>query len=237
MKRNNIFQGISLFIACLVTGCASYTPTLVKLEPSGPNVTKTIKGDLTIYVEEFVSPSKSETAFDTDMAEEGVLPLLIQVSNGGEDPCEILAEDIIVRGDSVLKPLTPEVAADKASRSAVGKAIGWSLIVPIIAIPVAVIASASHTSKVNLKMVADFNAKAFQDASLQPNTDHTGFIFLELEEGMQDTSGLTLEMTVRNVGTGEVMIISAAVPAATFTQKEKDISPKEEEEEPGVIHN
>ncbi len=33
------------------------------------------------------------------------------------------------------------------------------------------------------------------------------------------------------------MIIAAAVPAATFTQKEKDISPKEEEEEPGVIHN
>jgi hypothetical protein len=87
---------------------------LVKLEPSGPNVSKAVEGDLTIYVEEFVSPSKSETAFDTDMAEEGVLPLLIQVANGGEDPCEILAKDIIVRGDSVLKPLTPEEAADKA---------------------------------------------------------------------------------------------------------------------------
>jgi len=237
MKRNNIFQGISLFTACLLTGCASYTPTLVKLEPSGPNVTKTIKGDLTIYVEEFVSPSKSETAFDTDMAEEGVLPLLIQVSNGGEDPCEILAEDIIVRGDSVLKPLTPEEAADKASRSAVGKAIGWSMIVPIIAIPVAVIASASHTSKVNLKMVADFNAKAFQDTTIQPNTNHTGFIFLALEEGMQDTSGLTLELTAKNAGTGEVMIMTASVPNASFAQKEKDISPKEEEEDYGIIQN
>jgi len=54
---------------------------------------------------------------------------------------------------------------------------------------------------------------------------------------MQDTSGLTLEMTVKNVGTGEVMIIAAAVPAATFTQKEKDISPKEEEEDYGIIQN
>ncbi len=237
MKRNNIFQGISLFTACLLTGCASYTPTLVKLEPSGPNVTKTIKGDLTIYVEEFVSPSKSETAFDTDMAEEGVLPLLIQVTNSGQEPFEVKLNDIFVRGDSVLKPLTPEEAADKASRSAVGKAIGWSMIVPIIAIPVAVIASASHTSKVNLKMVADFNAKAFQDTTIQPNTNHTGFIFLALEEGMQDTSGLTLEMTVKNVGTGEVMIVTASVPAASFAQKEKDISPKEEEEDYGIMHN
>lgn len=232
MKRNHFFQGISLITACLLTGCASYTPTLVKLDPAGPNVSKAVSGDLTIYVEEFVSPSKSEIAFDTDMAEEGVLPLLIQVSNGGEDPCEILAGDIFVRGDAVLKPLTPEEAADKASRGAVGKAIGWSLIVPIIAIPIAATASAVHTSGVNKKMVADFKAKAFQDASIQPNTNHTGFLFLELEEGMQDTSGLTLEMTAKNIGTGEVMIMTAAVPNASFTQKEKEKAPSPSESRP-----
>ena len=232
MKRNDTLRGISLFMACLLTGCASYTPTLVKMYPSGPNVNKVVQGDLTLYVEEYVTPEKSEAAFDTEMAEEGVLPLLILVENNGQQTLEVKTADILVRGDDVLKPLTPEEAADKASRSAVGKAIGWSMIVPIIAIPVAVIASASHTSKVNLKMVADFNVKAFQDGAILPNKDRSGFLFLEIEEGMQDTSGLTLEMTAKNIETGEVMTMTAAVPNASFTQKEKASSQDEKEKHP-----
>jgi hypothetical protein len=106
------------------------------------------------------------------------------------------------------------------------------MIVPIIAIPVAVIASASHTSKVNLKMVADFNVKAFQDGAILPNKDRSGFLFLELEEDMQDTSGLTLEMTAKNIETGEVMTMTAAVPAANFTQKEKASSQDEKGKHP-----
>ncbi len=232
MKRNDTLRGISLFMACLLTGCASYTPTLVKMYPSGPNVNKVVQGDLTLYVEEYVTPEKSEAAFDTEMAEEGVLPLLILVENNGQQTLEVKTADILVRGDDVLKPLTPEEAADKASRSAVGKAIGWSMIVPIIAIPIAVIASASHTSKVNLKMVADFNVKAFQDGAILPNKDRSGFLFLELEEDMQDTSGLTLEMTAKNIETGEVMTMTAAVPAANFTQKEKASSQDEKGKHP-----
>jgi hypothetical protein len=211
--------------------------------PSGPNVNKVVQGDLTLYVEEYVTPEKSEAAFDTEMAEEGVLPLLILVENNGQQTLEVKTADILVRGDDVLKPLTPEEAADKASRSAVGKAIGWSMIVPIIAIPIAVIASASHTSKVNLKMVADFNVKAFQDGAILPNKDRSGFpnkdrsgfLFLELEEDMQDTSGLTLEMTAKNIETGEVMTMTAAVPAATFTQKEKASSQDEKGKHPSEI--
>ena len=231
MKRNASFKGICLFVACLLPGCASYTPILVKLDPSGPNVSKAVNGDLTIYVEEFVSPSRSETAFDTDMAKEGVLPLLIQVKNSGQEPYEVKGEDIFVRGDTVLKTLTPEEAADKASRGAVGKAIGWSLIVPIIAIPIAATASALHTSKVNKKIVADFTAKAYQGGVIEPNNNHTGFLYLELPEGVQDTSGLNLELTAKNVGTGEVMNLTAAVPAASFAQKEKTSSQTEQEED------
>lgn len=232
MKRDQItFKGISLVMAFLFTGCASYTPTLVKLDTSGPNVSKAVKGDLTVYVEEYATPSKSEIAFDTDMAEEGVLPLLIQVVNGGQEAFEIHGGDVIVRGDEVLKPLTPEEAADKASRGAVGKAIGWSLIVPIIAIPVAVTASALHTSGVNKKIVADFMAKRYEGGVIEPNSNRTGFLYLELPEGLQDTSGLSLELTAKNVGTGEVMILAARVPAASFTQKEKASSQPEEKED------
>jgi hypothetical protein len=222
-----MFKGISWFMACLLTGCASYTPTLVRLDPSGLNVSKAVKGDLTLYVEEYATPSKSEIAFDEDLAEEGVLPLLIQVVNGGQDPYEATADDIIVRGDTVLKPLTPAEAASEAKRDAVGKAIGWSLIVPIIAIPIAATASVIHTSKVNKKVVADFSAKAFQGGAIQPHQDRSGFLFLALENGMHDLSGLNLELTAKNVETGEVMVMTVPVPAASFTQKAIAISPSE----------
>lgn len=233
MTPGNVLKGISLVMACLFTGCASYTPTLVRLDPSGPNVSRAVKGELTIYVEEYATSSKSEIAFDDDLAEEGVLPLLIQVANGGQNPYEVRAEDIIVRGDSVLKPLTPEEAASEAKRDAVGRAIGWSLIVPIIAIPVAAAASAVHTSKVNKKVVADFSAKAFQGGEIQPNHDRSGFLFLALENEIQDLSGLNLELAAKNVETGELTIMTVPVPAASITQKANAISPSESPGSPG----
>ncbi len=217
-------------MACLLTGCAGYTPTLVKMYPSGPNVNKAVQGDLTLYVEEYVTPEKSEAALDTEMAEEGVLPLLILVKNNGQQTLEVKTADILVRGDDVLKGLTPEEAVDRASRGAVGKAIGWSLIVPIIAIPVAVVASAAHTSKVNKQMVHDFSSKAFEDGAILPDQNRSGFLFFELEEGRKDLAGLRLELTAKNVSTGEVVTIASPLPAATFTPKEETSEKKEEDD-------
>ncbi len=222
MKKGNVLeQGLLLFMTCVLAGCTSYTPTLVRLNPSGPNITKATHGDLTLYIDEYATPEKSAKAFDTDMADEGVLPLLILVENNGEDPCEVKPADIIVRGDTVLKGLIAEEAVEKASRGAVGRAIGWSLIVPIIAIPIAATASAVHTSGVNKQIVQDFSAKVFQDSVILPHKDHSGFLFFELDEGRKDLAGLTLEMTAKNVTTGEVVTFAAPLPAATFAEKEE----------------
>lgn len=219
MKRNNMMKGISLLMACLLVGCASYTPTMVRLDASGPNVKKVAEGDFTLYVEEYITSEKAERAFDTNLAEEGVLPLLILLENNGDIPCEVV--EIVVQGDTPLRQLTPEEAADKAGRSAVGRAIGWSLIVPIIAIPIAAATSAGHTSKVNNQMVADFTAKAFLDEVIQPNKDFSGFVYFELEEERQDLAGLTLEMTAKNIVTQELTTITTPLPAARFTRKEE----------------
>lgn len=221
MKRTKAFKGICWFIASLFAGCASYTPTLAKLNASGPNIGKAVQGDLTLYVDEYATPEKSQKAFDTKLAEEGVLPLLIQVTNEGRDPYEIKVADIVVRGDAPLKAITPEEAAGKAKRSAVGRAVGWSLIVPIIAIPIAAAASATHTSKVNKQILQDFSQKAFQDGVIAPHKDQSGFLFLELEKERKDLSGLSLEVTAKNLVTGELVAVAMPLPAANFTVKEK----------------
>lgn len=236
MRQNRIYIGVYLLIAFLFTGCASYVPVLTKLDPSGPNVSKQVNGSLTLYVEEYATTEKSEKAFDTDFVKEGVLPLLIATENTGKDSYEIKASDIAVRnGNAPLKAMSSEEAASKAERSAVGMALGWSLIVPIISIPIAVVASSMHTSEVNEKMVQDFEAKRFKEGIINPHKQLSGFLFLELEEGRKDLSGLSLELTATNVTTGEIVKVTTPLPNATFTQVEATSDAEDKEEETDII--
>jgi len=89
VKLNLYSKFIPLAIGLMLAGCASYAPSLVKINPSGPNVTKFVLGDLTVYVNEYATLEKSQRAFDTDMAKEGVLPLLISLENNGQQPYEV----------------------------------------------------------------------------------------------------------------------------------------------------
>jgi len=223
MNRNCVAWGIVLLTVCLASGCATYDPAVkgvaAKLDPTGSNATKVVQGDLSLYVEEYATAEKSQAAFDTRLADEGLLPLLILVQNGGQQEYEVKATDIVLRGKTVMNVLTAEQAASKAERSAVGRALGWSLIVPIIGIPVAVVASAMHTSKVNKQIVQDFAAKPFAGGTITPNGERSGFVFFELEAGRKDLSDLSLEMTAQNLVTGDTVTIATPLPPAKFTPK------------------
>lgn len=216
MVRNRTFCAVSLLGTILLNGCASYAPSPARLDPSGSNVTKGVAGDLTVYVEEYGSSEKEEKAFDASLVKESVLPVLILVENAGKEPYELKVADISVKGATALRPLTPEEAAGRAKRAALPRALGWSLIVPIISIPIAVAASAIHTSKVNEQIVRDFAGKAFENGSIAPNKSHTGFLFFELDPGRKDLAGLFLELAARNAVTGERVTVVIPLPSATF---------------------
>ncbi|HZD39536.1 MAG TPA: hypothetical protein VE131_02365 [Terriglobales bacterium] len=126
---------------------------------------------------------------------------------------------MIVRGDNVLKGLTPAETAGKAERNPVGRALGWSLIVPIISIPIAVTASAIHTSKVNEQIVHDFAAKSFADGEILPNKERSGFVFFELGDGSVNLAKLTLEVEARNVATGKLVKIVSPLPERVIKAK------------------
>jgi hypothetical protein len=220
MNRGNILKGLIFFITFLFVGCASYIPSLVKLDTFSPNVNKQMKGDLCVWIEEYATPEKCEKIFDTNLFEKGVVPLLISIQNNGEHPYEVKSTDIVIReGDTLAKILTPEEAATRAKRNAIGRALGWSMIVPIISIPIAVAASADHTSKVNKRIVQDFVMKGFHDGVIMPNKELSGFLFFELKKERKDLSGLSLEMTARNQLMGEVITITSPLPNLTYTNK------------------
>lgn len=229
MRRDNFVRGFALFMAFLFAGCATYTPTLARLDSTGPNVNRAVKEDLTLYVEEYATEEKSKKAFDTDLAREGILPLLISLENAGKHSYEVQVSNIVVKGKSSLKALTPEEVAGRAKRDAILKALGWSLIVPIISIPVAVAASAIHTSSVNKKIFQDFTGKVFPEGIIPQNKRRSGFLFFGLEEERKDLSGLILEVTARKVITGKTVTITAPLPAATFTPKEEYSSQEDDE--------
>jgi hypothetical protein len=98
---------------------------------------------LRLSVEEFATQPKSPRFFDFDLTAKGVLALHVKVENVGQAVCDVSARDFAVGGTSTLRRLTPEEAATKAKRSAVGEAVGWSLIVPVVSIPVAALPNAT----------------------------------------------------------------------------------------------
>jgi hypothetical protein len=220
MKGNTVLTCFTLCIAITFAGCASYTPSLARIDTSEPHVSKLIKGDLAVYVEEYATPEKCKKVFDADLADKGVLPFFIHVQNNGQEPYEVKTMDMTLRKSNiVLKAITPEEAAAKAKRNPVGRALGWSLIVPIISIPIAVAASADHTSKVNKQITQDFAAKSFPEGVIMPNKENSGFIFFQIEGEHTDLSGLTLEMTAQNTVTGET--VTPAIPLSNVMLKQR----------------
>ena len=94
---------------------------------------------------------------------------------------------------------------------------------PIISIPIAVTASAMHTQGVNKKILRDFAAKTYPEGVIPPNNERSGFLFYELKEGQKDLAGLSLEVTVRDVASEEMITLTAPLPAATFKEIAKDV--------------
>jgi hypothetical protein len=202
--------GAVLLITVVSSGCASYTPALVRLDPSGADIKRAVKGDLAVSAEEFVTGQKSQVAFDTNLADEGVLPILIAVENNGREAFDVNIADVRLFGEKTFKLLPGEDAALRAQRATAVRALGWSVIVPIITIPIAIGASAIHTSNVNQQIVRDFTTKALADGAVLPNKERSGFVFFESDGKRKDLAGLTLQVTVRNSNTGEPTSIELA---------------------------
>jgi hypothetical protein len=168
-------------------------------------------------VEEYGSVAKSIRAFDTNLASVGVLPVLILVENNGAESLDVKLQDIVIKRDLPLKPLTPHDAATRAARGTVTEAVGWSLIVPIVTIPAAAALSAMDTSCVNKKIDQDFYRKGFSEGPVEGGKRRSGFLFYQLEDQMEILKGLIFELKARNLATSEMVSISVSLPETMLT--------------------
>ena len=126
MKQNRMLQGLALCMTLFSAGCATYTPKIVGIpETTGPGVMTKAQENLTLSVEAYATEEKSKRVFDTDLADKGVIPLLVTVQNVGQEPYQVHSTDFVLRdGDTVMQMLSPEEASRKAKRDAVGRAVG-----------------------------------------------------------------------------------------------------------------
>jgi hypothetical protein len=75
MRPNNLIIGGLLFVALLFGGCASYSPSLVRMDTFGPHTVKHTEGDLCIHMEEYASQDKCEPEVAASTATHGEIPL------------------------------------------------------------------------------------------------------------------------------------------------------------------
>ncbi len=228
LRKRSRYISPLVALAVLMSGCATYTPTMVSPEPAKIHGTASQQEGVSLHVEQYVTKEKGKSAFDTNLGAKGLLPLLVTLENNREHPIEVSSVELLNGGEAPLKLLSPEEAAAKAKRGYVGKAVGWSLIVPIIAIPVAVAASSVHTKKVNDRMSQDFATKGLGQDSIEPRTTRSGFLFFEMEEKRESLSGLQLQVAMRNITSGKTITISAPLPDATF---ERNVGFEDEEDD------
>ncbi|MBL8310711.1 MAG: hypothetical protein JNL19_09845 [Burkholderiales bacterium] len=209
--KSILFAFASILILT-ASGCATYTPSMAKIDPVAAGSAKGQNKGVTVHINEHIRKAKSERAFDTDLRDDGVAALLVGIQNGHGKPFSFTENDIVLMdGDKPLTRLSPEQAAEKAKKSAAGRAIGWSLIVPIISIPIAATASVMHTNKVNRQMREDFVNKNLGNMVLAPGKDVSGFAFFEVEKTRSSFPNLTLVLTGALEGEAEKVKISVAL--------------------------
>jgi hypothetical protein len=223
-----------ILIVLVVAGCASFEPALHYSDltkPRQPTVKETQEG-LDVSVEEFASKSKSQQAFDADIAPYGILPLLLRVENGGSQTYRVSERGVSAYlGTEPLPSLTGESAAGQGANSEyVGKALGWTLATGPFAIflwPATIAGSASHTAAVNRRIEQHFESLRFTDSVLKPNQTAVGFFYFKLPSGIKRLENLRLEVSPSEEQTGNqlsykfslpTLDLSAAVAAAPTGQ-------------------
>ena len=185
-------------------------------KPRQPTVKETQDG-LEVSVEEFASKTKSQQAFDADIALAGILALLVRVENGGTQNYRVQETAVSAYlGTEALPPLAGEKAAAQGANSEyVGKALGWTALAGPFAIflwPATIAGSASHTASVNRRIEQHFESMRFNDSVLKPNQSAAGFLYFKLPSGAKKLENLRVEVTPSEEQTGKQLSYKFSLP-------------------------
>jgi hypothetical protein len=219
-------KGLRLIIGLgvAVSGCASFEPALRYQDltrPRQPTV-RVVQEGLEVSVEEFVSGNKSSMAFDAEIAQYGVLPLLVRADNKGTKNYTVSRSDITATlGEATLPQLKGEEAASEAAtREYAGKALGWTLATGPFAIllwPATIGGSAAHTHAVNRQIQQHFESMQFADAMLLPNQSAVGFVYFKLPDKVDRLEKLAVNLQAYEQETRKQIPFTLSCPTLSIS--------------------
>ena len=140
---------------------------------------------VSVSIEEFASRKKSLQAFDSDLADHGILPLLMRIDNNSSAIRRIRQIDVNAALAGVpLQAVYGEQVADQAATSEyAGKAAAWTLATGPLAIgfwPATIAGSAAHTAGVNRRIRQHFANMELVDTILKPRQSVAGFVYFRM---------------------------------------------------------
>lgn len=195
-----VITALSLCASVLLSACASFHPnptptaTLDKFKYQ-----QTVQG-VTIGIDPYFAPTKTQAVFDNDFEEHEMLALLVHTAVP-EDNAYTITKTAITICDSNGKTFAP--IDWKAAGQCVGRGYGYTVLWFFgTGIP-GVIISAVHTAGVNRDIEKDLAAREFRCGPLK-SRDCQGFIYYNLEAYKSKyPTDMTANITVENIKTKE----------------------------------
>lgn len=217
---------------CVVNfGCATFDPKFQPKDLSQKRQTtvSTSGHDMTLSVEEFIDPKKSEQAFDADLASRGVLALLIRIENRGKTSRKLLQSQIQASmvGTPLLRLKAKEAAEQGAASSHGANALAWTLATgpfALILAPITLVGSSAHTESVNRKVEQHFGSIELPDILLRPDESAAGFVFFGLPFDATKLESISLDIIANEDSDGRSLPFKLELPTYEITLHPSRIS-------------
>ena len=210
--------------ALILSNCASFEPRLGydAFLRNRPPTTDQVQEGVAVSVEEFVSAVKSRQVFDTNIAQYGVLALLVRVQNNGPESCKIIPQTISASLDRqpLVKLSAEDAAAHSATKEYLGKAVGLTLIsgpLAVLLCPATIGGSAIHTHNVNQRIIDQFRSVEFREALLQPNQTAVGFVYFARPKNILTLENMTMVVQTIDDSGGTRLRFELSLPTLTIS--------------------
>lgn len=154
--RASVLIACALQLSVVLGGCASaYQVVRIPEREADLYPLSQTKERVTIAIDEVKAASRAERYFGADLISEGILPLVVVVSNYSERPVNVKPSDILLhRGREIVDPLPIDVVR------AIAKSQQWFL-----------------RARTGEQIDGFFDSVAFAETALPPNETYQGVLF------------------------------------------------------------
>jgi len=202
MKLSRYLITILFLISLILAGCGQRFNHPGSL-PSPVATAKEVRAGVEVSVEEFVSATKARMALGFDVAEHGILALLLRVENKSNTDYKAPNGQIKAYIDG--KAL-PRVYGYKAARQVASQGYWWKAPLTIAAIPLGLFIYPATLTLVDRRVERHFERIEFTDKLLKPDDVALGFVYFKIPGGWFSSKrleNLTVNVTLEEDSYGE----------------------------------